>query len=369
LLLEIHPNRRAQAALDRVSRFTVLPDASQRKETLGYLAYHKRRLGFDAGCPLSEAASLVREYLQSLDGAGLTPRDAITGAQELLSVDADTAGLVVEKAPAEISFVHAVFEEMLAGFHMAGWTVRAQEEFVKCNAGNPRWTTSILAMLHMLTRPSDIDLLVRRMVSSELVASADVVRQALVAEIVFGDFRCSPRLAADLTPNFFLLVTGDTWFSHREGIFRLILEAAVSGRSSQIVRDKVHDWFPNPITHRVSIYPALRYWPKDIAWELLWLGLFNDRIENKRAAAATIAELFAGETAVSNRLYALCHSVADAETVCVAIEALMQGWWDYDSLNALIASARKSATLTFALLVFVGVSKRGYRTTMTLMKS
>jgi hypothetical protein len=97
LLLEIHPSRRAQAALDRAPRFAVLADASLRKQTLAYLAYHKRWLGFDAGCPFSEARTIIVEYLQSLDGAGLPPREAIAGAKELLSVDADTAGLVIER--------------------------------------------------------------------------------------------------------------------------------------------------------------------------------------------------------------------------------------------------------------------------------
>jgi energy-coupling factor transporter ATP-binding protein EcfA2 len=343
LLLEIHPNRRAQAALDRAPRFAVLVDASLRKQTLAHLAYHKRRLGFDAGCPLGEARTIIVDYLQSLDGAGLPPRDAIAGAKELLSVDADTAGLVVEKAPEEVGFVHAAFEEMLAGLHLAGWKLQDQEEFIKRNAGNPRWTTTILAMLHTLTRPSDIDLLLRSMASSELAASADVVRQALVAEVIFGDFRCSPRLRAELTPDFFRLVTNETWFPHRETLLRLILEAAASSRSGELVRGKPHEWFPDPITFRGHVYPALKHWPKDTARELLWLGLFNDREENKHAASATIAEAFADDAGVGDRLYALCHTVADAETLCAAMEALMQGWWDFDRQKELIAAARQSA--------------------------
>ena len=249
--------------------------------------------------------------------------------------------LVIEKAPEEIGFIHAVFEEMLAGLNLAGWNVKEQEEFVKRNAGNPRWATSILAMLHTLTRPSDIDLLLRCMVSSELAAAADVVRQTLVAEVIFGDFKCSPRLAAELTPDFFRLVTSETWFPHRETLLRLILEAAASSRARNSVRNKPHEWFPDPLTFRERIYPELRHWPKETARELLWLGLFNDREENKHAAAVTIAEIFAGDVVFGDRLYALCHTVVDAETLCAAMEALMQGWWDFDRHKELIAAARR----------------------------
>jgi hypothetical protein len=368
LLLEIHPSRRAQAALDRAPRFAILTDASLRKRTLAYLAYHKRRLGFDAGCPLTEARPIIIEYLQSLDGAGLPPRDAIAGARELLSVDAETAGLVIEKAPEEVGFVHIVFEEMLAGLHLAGWKLHDQEEFIKRSAGNPRWTTTILAMLHTLTRPSDIDLLLRRMVSSELAAAADVVRQALVAEVVFGDFQCSPRLAVELAPDFFRLVTSETWLPHRERLLRIILGAAASGRSRESVRDKPHQWFPDPLTFRARIYPALKHWPKGTAGELLWLGLFNEHDENKHAAAATIAEIFAGDATVGDQLYALCYTVADAETLCAATEALMQGWWNYECLKGLIAAARRSTTRIFGLWVFAGGSRRACRTATISMK-
>jgi len=77
-------------------------------------------LGFDAGCPFSEARTIIVEYLQSLDGAGLPPREAIAGAKELLSVDADTAGLVIEKAPEEVGFVHAVFRGNARGGSSGG---------------------------------------------------------------------------------------------------------------------------------------------------------------------------------------------------------------------------------------------------------
>ena len=89
-------------------------------------------------------------------------------------------------APEEVGFVHIVFEEMLAGLHLAGWKLHDQEEFIKRSAGNPRWTTTILAMLHTLTRPSDIDLLLRRMVSSELAAAADVVRRYEDRSVLIG---------------------------------------------------------------------------------------------------------------------------------------------------------------------------------------
>ena len=342
LLLEIHPGRRAQAALDRAPRFRVLADAALRRQTLADLAYQKRLRGYDAGCPVGEARSIIVEHLQSLDGAGLQAHDAIAGAKELLSVDAETAGLLIERAPQEIGFVHAVFEEALAGLHLAAWRLQDQEEFVKAHSRDPRWSTSILAMLHALRRPSDVDTLVRAIAARDLTAAEDVVRQTLVAEVVFGDFRCGPRLAAELTPGFIRQVTTESWFPYRETLLRLILEGAMSNVARGAIRARLDEWFPDPLAFRERIYPALQHWPKDESRELLWLGLFNDRPQNKHAAAATLATLFVGDAEVGDRLHTLALSVADGETLCAAIEALMQGWWDEGRLAPLIAAARRS---------------------------
>ena len=342
LLLEIHPGRRAQAALDRAPRFRVLADATLRRQTLADLAYQKRLRGYDAGCPAGEARTIIIGHLQSLDGAGLPAHDAIAGAKELLSVDADTAGLLIEKAPQEIGFVHAVFEETLAGLHLASWRLKDQEEFVKTHGGDPRWSTSTLAMLHALTRPSDVDELVRATAAPDLAAADDVVRQTLVAEVIFGDFHCSPRLAAELTPGFVRQVTTESWLPHRETLLRLILEGAMSSGAREAIRARPHEWFPDPLTFRERVYPALQHWPKDESRELLWLGLFNDRPENKHAAASTLAALFAGDAALGERLHTLAFSVANGETICAALEALMQGWWDRARLEPLIAAARSS---------------------------
>jgi hypothetical protein len=359
LMLEVHPRSRARAAMGRVSRSPLLRDLSLLKRSLAYFAFQKRVRGLDLGCPTAEARSIVVEYLQSLDGAGLPAHDAIAGATELLGVDADTAGLLVEKAPGEVGFVHAVFEEMLAGFHLAGWTLERQQDFNARNAGDPRWTTSILALLHHLTRAADIDQLAERLMPTEIRSTRDIARQALVAEVIFGDFQCSPRLAAKLTPTFLELVSQDTWPPHRQTITQLVAEAALGGRGRDNIDGIPDEWFPDPLTFRQSIYPTLVHWPKDVALPLLWKGLFNEQSENKRAAAATLTRIFKGDIEVGNRLYDLCYTVCKVETLCVALEALMDGWWDAARLHTFVTAARESDHHSLRLVGIRGRIKRG----------
>ena len=343
LLLEIHPQRRAKAALEPAARSTILADPRILKQSLAYFAFQKRLKGLDAGCLITEARSIVRDFLKDPDhGAGLATADAVAAATEILNVDAESGGLLIEKAPSEVGFVHSVFEEVLAGAHLAGQPLDEQKNFITQYGGDPRWSITILAMLHALTRTSDVDFLTESLMPVALRASTDFGRQALVAEVIFGDFACSARLATKLTPTFLELVSSDTWEPHRQTVTRLIVEAALSGAARQPIREKADTWFPSPIKFRANLYPALEHWPKDLSLPLLWSGLFSERGENKRAAGATLAKVFAGDPEIGDRLVALCHIVCDVRTLCATIEALCDGWWDSERLSSIIDEARRS---------------------------
>jgi hypothetical protein len=360
LLLEVHPQRRSKAALEPAPRSAIFADQRLLRQSLADFAFQKRLKGLDAGCTIREARGIVRDFLKDPNhGAGLATADAVTGATQILNVDAECGGLLIEKAPEEIGFVHAVFEEVLAGVHLAGWPLDEQKHFIEQHGGDPRWSIAILAMLHALTRPSDVDTLVESLMPQALRTLTDFARQALVAEVIFGNFNCSARLAAKLAPLFLELVAVDTWKPHRQAVAQLVVEAALSGGARGLIREKADEWFPSPVEYRARVYPGLAMWPKDLALPLLWSGLFCEQGENKRAASATLAKIFAGDTVIGDRLFALAHTVCDVRTLCAAIEALFDGWWEPERLQPLIDAARCSDHPYLRLLGIRGRIKAG----------
>lgn len=359
LLLETHPSKRAQAALDRSSRYKVMVDASMRREALAFFAFEKRKRGLDAGAPVAVATTIVRAYLESLDGPGLSRTDAITGAKELVDVGAEATGLIVERAPQEVGFVHAIFEETLAGLHLGTLPINVQLEFVQAHAGDPRWTTSILAMVHSLGRPTDVDAIVKAIHEVELEPAQTPVQQILIAEALFGDFKCSARLVRELSPAFYQAVSHDGWQPYRRRLLRNMVEAAGFSRPSAEVRTRFESWFPDPENYRHSIYRALRTWPEEEALDALFLGLFNPLEFNKNSAAEEIVGRFRGDPNVGERLLKLCHTVAEAETLSAAMEAWMDGWGDPDTLGPLVEVAAASADRALRLTGVRGRIKLG----------
>lgn len=343
LLLEVHPSRRAQAALDRGPRYKVMSDAAKRREALAYFAFEKIKQGFDAGCPVNAATRIVAAYLESMDGAGLVRADAIAGARELVAVGAEASGLIVERAPQEVAFVHAIFEETLAGLYLGSLPLVQQLEFVNEHASDPRWTTSILAMIHSFSRPTDVDAIVRAIHDAADDSANAPVQHALIAQAVFGDFKCSPKLVRDLSPSFFAAVSNDGWLPYRRRLLRSIVESTGSSRLATEAHAESGAWFPDPQSYRRSIYRALRTWPDDVALEALFLGLHNSQDYNKDAAAIEVASRFGGRPEVGERLLTLCRTVAEAETIAAALSAYIDGWGDAEKLTPLAKVARESA--------------------------
>jgi len=355
LLSETHPNRRAQASLDRQSRFGALSDTSLRLDALGNFAYRKREQGLDSGIPTGLARKIATAYLQDQDGPGLLPPDASAGAKSLFDVTSESAGLIVEKAPGQIGFVHAVFEEALAGRYLATRSFSDQEAFVKQNAGNPRWTTSILMLLHSLTRGSEIDQLLRGIATNDLGNSTSVVRHALVAEVIFGEFKCSARIVNELAPTYFRMVEEDTWPPLREAVLKQILESCARGHPRDVAGKSLADWYPCPLRFMSNIYPLLKAWPKESAKELLCLGLFNEDPASKVAAATTIAEIFSGDIDMGEWLLQVGRSSYDPDTLYAACEALLHGWWSDARTKHLLNDARNS---TYHRIRLVGIRAR-----------
>lgn len=126
-----------------------------RRRALAFLAHHNRNVVQQSSFSITEAKKTMAQFLR--DSEGLSQQRSTVGADELLGVTSETAGLLVEKAPGEIAFVHSLFEEVLAGEHLSGLDLQAQCALMQAHSGDHRWTNVLLSLVHQLTRAQDVD--------------------------------------------------------------------------------------------------------------------------------------------------------------------------------------------------------------------
>ncbi|MBO9436998.1 NACHT domain-containing protein [Ruegeria sp. R13_0] len=324
LLIESHPEARATAAGEGRPRFENAATPEVRHLALGALAYASRRDGGDAGYNRAEASSAI---VKVLVGRGHEISTAQEVATELLAVNAETVGLLVEKGPEDVGFVHASLEEYLCAVHIQSWRFKDLIGFVSENAGNSRWRNVLRNLVSINVRPDEIDEIVEALEKSDLDVTGDINRRQLLAEIAFSSSAISSQTAARLAEKTFETIEGFGLASERAAMVRV----CINGLSNPILRPAVEfrlrRWMPRRVAYTSQIYEAIATWPRsEEQLTTLIKGLGDEDRYGARTAARCLAEVYNDDPDVSARLFDLVSPQTDLTVVAGAIQALVLGW-------------------------------------------
>lgn len=340
LLLEIHPESRATAAGDVIPRFEAASTWEVRQSALAALAFASRQEGGDAGYPRARAEQVIRDHLAMVNG--YDPVRASAAASEMLAVNAETVGLVVEKAPGDIGFAHASLEEFLCAVHIQSWRFADLKTFVADEAGNPRWRNVLRNLVAINPRTSEIDEVVEVLEGATVDVFGALSRQQLLAEITFGPSAMAPVTAWRLADQAFDIIDGVGPEVERAGLLRIALNGLSDPTLGGRVEERVRRWAPRRYRFTASLYHALRDWPADaLLLDILFAGLRDVDRGGAREAAGVLARRFGGRSDVETRLRALIGGATDLHAAAAALEALVLGWPGQD-VDLLVHGARTS---------------------------
>lgn len=327
LLLEFHPYSRATAAGDVIPRFSAAASIDVRREALAALAFEIRSKGGDAGYPIQSARKCIRTFLTDPEGFYYSPRDASEVANEILAVNSESMGLLVEKGREEIGFVHASLEEYLASVHIHGWPIERILGFVRENASNFRWRSVFGDLIARNNRRSEAEQIVRVIDEPESDAVGALQRRLLLADVVFGGAEINKPTAMRLADRSLEIIEGAGWISERNAH----LTAALEGVYNPTLKDKtstsISRWGIRSAEYLQDFYRALSKWPRsEILLKILKHGMKDDNSLNSRVAAQTLATTYKGDAEVEGWLISLLCGNTDLLVVGIALEALSIGW-------------------------------------------
>ncbi|MGI4815962.1 MAG: NACHT domain-containing protein [Janthinobacterium lividum] len=342
LLIEVHPNERATAAGDVKTRFELAASPEIRQSALGALAFASRRDGGDAGYPRRHAVRSIREHLTEAEGYDTVRAAAI--AAELLAINAETVGLIVEKAPEEVGFVHASLEEILGAVHIQSWQLSNLLAFVSAKAGDPRWRNVLRNLVALSVRASETDEIIGAIESANLDASGDLIRRKLLADIAFSPSKIPPRTAQRLTQAAFDVIDGFGAETERAALMVPCLNAMSDPLLGAEIERRTKRWAPRRLDDSSELYSVFGTWPaSDETWAVLILGFGGDDRSAARSAARAIAACFGSDPNRLLDLRRLMHGNVALGVAAAALEALVLGWPEED-LNAEIEAASASGS-------------------------
>ncbi|MFW3166897.1 NACHT domain-containing protein [Pseudomonas syringae pv. syringae] len=344
LLLEVHPSSRATAAGDVNPRFSSAASIEVRREALAALAFEIRVEGGDAGYPLQLARKCIKTFLTDPEGYCYTAREASEVANEILAVNAETMGLLVEKGREEVGFVHASLEEYLASVHIHGWPIETILRFVQANASSFRWRSVFGDLIARNTRRSEAEQIVQVIDEPEADVIGALQRRLLLADVVFGGAEINRPTAIRLAERSLDIIGGAGWGGERSAH----LTAALGGIYNPILRKKTSEsisrWGIRTAEYLQEFYSALARWERSAhQLSLLKRGLKDESPTNSRAAAQSLAVVYKGDLEVESWLMGLLRGDSDLAVVARTLEALTLGWSDNPMLIDLLTTASLAA--------------------------
>ena len=330
ILIETHPEQRATEAGDTQSRFVSIPDADDRRSALARLAFMARSASGGGTYDLREAKRAIKDYLADSSTFAYAPDRAQRAADELLAVNAETVGLIAERAPGEVGFAHAVFEEFLAGEHIRSWPFSQIASFVKSKSGEPLWRNVISSLTSLLARPTEVQDLVAAIESARAEDTSRVgmvSRDVLLADIAFGPSRKPPATAQRLIEAAFDTVERGEWMLARREVLKSALTNLGDMTFATPVDDRMRKWAPRRGKYLYGLFDALSTWsPTPDLEAALVGGLYDEERSTQRSAARALARVFGGRGEVEERLRAILKRALDLSVAAAALEALSMGW-------------------------------------------
>ncbi len=342
-VLESHPRSRIRAALIPPPHGET--DANTRRRALAALAYHmqERPDGQRApdGLGIPAATLFLRNHLISeLD---LPPDRARKRAGQLVSVGAEAIGILVERAPGEIGFLHRAFQELLAAEHLAGLDLAKQCSTFTIRAHDAQWRDILLFAVQMSQRTSDVENLVEALETAAVPSFGGGTRDLLLAEIAFGVVRRPPRLTRRLTARFLDEVELGDGKADRAEVMRLAINGLLSEQTVGHVIPRLRRWFPSlHHYHYADALEMMQDWSEPEVDTVMLRSLDADDEGTRTTAAKVLAKRNGGNPDWLAALLRVTRRPPSIEAAAAAVRCLALGWSSNDAVEELVDSAATS---------------------------
>ena len=350
LLIETHPARRATAAGDTQQRFQHIPDHEERRAALARLAFTARSASGGGTYDLKAARQAIRDYLTDPNTYAYPMERAQKAASEMLAVNAETLGLLAERAPGEVGFVHAVFEEHLAAEHIHSWALEDTLAFVRRHRCDPLWRNVVSSLAAQLPRPTEVQTLITAIEEGDIDHADAISRDLLLAEIAFSSARKPPALEKRLLDRAYAQIEHGNWMPARREILKTALAGPAELTPHGTSNARLASWAPRRGPFPWGLFDQFAAWrPSPDLLEVLLGGLHDEEHSTQQSAARTLSRHYAGDPEIASRLIATLRSTVDLSVVTAVLEALTLGWPDTPQLPAMHDAAATSRDLNLQL--------------------
>src|SRR6266542_232264 len=361
-LIADHPAARRRAAMATTTAAPLQPN--QARHALAYLAYRLQREHPEGDIDDALATRYVEHALGSADesGLGLPPELATQTAASLLATAEDGFGLLVRASAKTLRFFHRAAQEHLAAAHITRLPPDQQRSLIAEVGTDPRWEPTVLSLLWLAPRPSEVEALVNALPATA-VGPAGEQRDRIRAEVAFGQFDTAPTWAQTVAIQVATAVEREERLAHRSQLLDRMLVGIQDPRTSYLVNDAVGRWIYDRAVVRASTLTAIASWPRTpTTWHILTVALNDSDDTAQRTAGNLIPHIYAGDEQAKGFLLTAARSSQRPATRAAALNALTRGWPAEPAIDKLTDQAHSSIAVEQVIAAIDTTVRRGVTT-------
>ncbi len=242
-------------------------------------------------------------------------------------------------------FFHRAIQEHLAAVHITRLPTSKQSGLVAEFGTDPRWEPTILSLLWLGRRPSEVEALLSSLPEAA-VGPAGEQRDRIRAEVAFGPFDTTAAWAHGAADQAMTAIEQGERLAHQGQLLDRVLAGIDNPRTSALVADGIGRWVYDRAASRAAALAAVAAWPQaPETWHVLMVAL-HDRDNNaQRVAGDLIPKIYSGDQQVRELLLTAANSSQRATTRAAALDAISRGWPEDPATEELIERARKSVAV------------------------
>jgi len=350
------PQRRAQASLQG-SANQQNPRLTERG--IQFLAFFIHQSPGSESIPQDKAREALADFYQGT-GFQKPASEAIEVASQLIDRATQEVGILVQRQPEQIGFLHRSLQEFLAAKELARWPFEKLKQFILAESSEPSWQETLLAVLHLANRQDEVDSFLTDVFQAKSHPLEYPLRKIFLARAVFSDLTCSVGIAERIADDIFSEVECSTWMPFRKSLLIEIVQGLDSEILGRRVRDKLKKWFPGKGRWRGSLFKRLADAPSCNTGKQFFVALFNSEHESElKDIAESIAAGANAWPELADRLISVLGTPADGELLAAVLHALALGWPQHSQLPALLIEASDSRSESLRGVAIIHRVQRG----------
>ncbi len=360
-LISVHPIARRLAAMTNDESSDLTPEDA--RVVFAHLAFHLQSDRPEGLIDRKHAEETIGHFLRDeVLGFGLGFAESRKQARSLLTFGEQSLGLLVERGPQELGFLHKSFQEYLAAEHLARQPFVFQSNFVKQHCAEPLWQEVLLSLVHLNKRPEEVTEFVEVIRNNAQSVSDRFVALPILCEIAVGDFQCAVSLARKLCTEVIEEIEQGPWKRLRERLLKSLLVGLFSPRVKDMIQSRIRAWIPGRTWRNPAVMALVRgSQSPDVIDCLFRLLIDEDDYINVQAGQA-LAALVPTNPQVADRLVALLRSPYSVQTEIAALNALLTGSPDHPEWPRIVAEIEKSPSMDLRMIAIQSKIRAGSQT-------